>query len=203
MTDPRIVELHERIVEALTEAGRTSLYLADADETDPRYRSYGVRMPAVRAIWREVRPSVQALDDDEKLDLATVLVESGFGEQQTIANLVLGLMAGRFEAEHLTLLDELVHHLHGWSKVDTFATGIIKQLLDRFPNEIVELARAWNRDPDSWPRRLSVVIFTRSVAASGRFTDVALELCDNLDGDTHLHVRKGVAWTRKDLAKAK
>jgi 3-methyladenine DNA glycosylase AlkD len=194
-------DLRQRIEEALVEAGRASLYLADANESDPRYRSHAVRMPTVKAIWRQVRSDVRALNDDEKLELASRLVESGYGEQQTIANLVLELMVDRFEPEHLATIDEIVHQLHGWSKVDTFATGIVKRLLDRFPDEIVELARAWNTDPDPWPRRMSVVIFTRSVAASGRFDEVASELCDNLAGDPHLHVRKGVAWARRDLTR--
>jgi 3-methyladenine DNA glycosylase AlkD len=114
---------------------------------------------------------------------------------------VLELMADRFEAEHLVLLDGFVHHLYGWSKVDTFATGIVRRLLDRFPDELVELARAWNVDPDPWTRRMSVAIFTRSVAASGRFNEVGLELCANLADDPHPHVRKGVAWAQRDLTR--
>jgi 3-methyladenine DNA glycosylase AlkD len=194
--------IHRQLVDALEAAGSRSLYLADANETDPRYRSYGVRMPEVRAIWRSVRPMVKALDDDQRLDLTTLLIESGYGEQQTLANLVLEQMADRLDVEHLSIVDEYVHLLHGWSKVDTFATGIIRRLLDRYPDELVELARAWSSDPDPWLRRMSVVIFTRRVAESGRFTAVALELCDNLAEDPHPHVRTGVAWARKDLAKA-
>lgn len=32
---------------------------------------------------------------------------------------------------------------------------------------MLDLAHAWNGDADRWPRRASVVLFTRKVAASG------------------------------------
>jgi 3-methyladenine DNA glycosylase AlkD len=39
-----------------------------------------------------------------------------------------------------------------------------------------------------------VVVFTRRVAESGQFTEIALELCERLAADPHVHVRKGVGW---------
>lgn len=53
-----------------------------------------------------------------------------------------------------------------------------------------------------WLRRMSVVIFTRKVAKSGQFTDIALEMCDNLIHAEEDLVQKGVGWALKDLMKA-
>ncbi len=50
------------------------------------------------------------------------------------------------------------------------------------------------------------MIFTRKVATSGQFTDVALELCHNLiyseTGAAEDLVQKGIGWALKDLMKA-
>ena len=50
-----------------------------------------------------------------------------------------------------------------------------------------------------WKRRASVVIFTRKVGESGRFTKEALELCENLIWAKEDLVRKAVGWCLKDV----
>jgi len=49
-----------------------------------------------------------------------------------------------------------------------------------------------------WKRRASVVTFTRKIGESGKFTEEALKLCDNLIWDKEDYVRKGVGWALKD-----
>ena len=51
-------------------------------------------------------------------------------------------------------------------------------------------------------RRASVVLFTRKVARSGKYNDVALAHCDNLKHDPEDMVRKGVGWSLKDLMRS-
>ncbi|TVR56549.1 MAG: DNA alkylation repair protein [Spirochaetaceae bacterium] len=194
--------IHSSLVAALTVEGERSPYAADANEPDPRYLSYGVRAPAVRAVWRSHRDRIGSLPPLDRLELATLLIESGYGEQQTLGSSILELMPEVFTAKNLGLIDGFVHCLRGWSKVDTFATGILRILLSFHPDEMIDMCRSWNVDPDPWPRRTSVVIFTREVAESGRFTDIALEMCAPLARDPHMHVRKGVGWTLKDLMRA-
>lgn len=200
--ESNIVEIYQDLVVALVRAGEASNYRVDANEPDPRYQSYGVRAPELRAIWRSHKPQVLELPYDNRLDLATLLIKSGFGEQQSLGAMVLESMPGFFTADNLHIIDGFVQCLRGWSKVDTFAVGILRTLLLTFPDEMISLCRNWNVDPDPWPRRASVVIFTRTVAATGRFTGIALELCDSLVNDPHLHVRKGAGWALKDLMRS-
>ena len=51
-------------------------------------------------------------------------------------------------------------------------------------------------------RRASVVLFTRKVARSGKYNDVALAQCENLKHDPEDMVRKGVGWSLKDLMRS-
>jgi hypothetical protein len=87
-------------------------------------------------------------------------------------------------------------------RLHDFCWSILRVLLERHTDAMLELARRWNADPDPWLRRASVVLFTRKAGESGRFTDVALELCNNLAHDDHDMVRKGVGWALKDVMRA-
>lgn len=196
-------QLYQSLVTALEKAGEASPYSADANETDPRYRAYGVRMPGRKAIFKNHKPSLRQLSIDAQIDLAERLIESGWGEQQTMGLYILQPLAKKyFPPETFVRIDGWMRHLHGWSKVDEFAGTFLRDILFAHPNELLEWVRAWNQASDMWLRRMSVVVFTRKVAKSGRFTDVALEMCHNLIYAEEDLVQKGVGWALKDLMKA-
>lgn len=50
-----------------------------------------------------------------------------------------------------------------------------------------------------WKRRVSVVAFVRKIGESGKFTNEALMLCENLIWDKEDMVQKGVGWCLKDV----
>lgn len=180
---PCIDALHASLVQQLVATGKGSPYKADANEPDPRYKSYGVRAAGKAAVIKAHRAEIKALSDEDKLALARKLIESGYGEQQSVGQFVLEQMPHYFDAGNLAIIDGFVRELCGWSKIDSFTGSLLKTLLYRCPDALVNLARQWNREPDLWLRRASVVLFTRRVAESGRFNDVALALCDNLVHD--------------------
>jgi 3-methyladenine DNA glycosylase AlkD len=64
------------------------------------------------------------------------------------------------------------------------------------PGDVLPLLETWNRSPNPWARRASVVPFTHKVGASGRFTQDCLRLCEGLVWDL---VRKGVSWVLMDI----
>ena len=72
-------------------------------------------------------------------------------------------------------------------------------MLFQHPDEFIDLIGLWNQDQDLWLRRASVVLFTRKVAESGQFNDMALKFCENLVYDAEILVQKGVGWSLKDL----
>jgi 3-methyladenine DNA glycosylase AlkD len=197
-----IVALQQSIAEQLAEAGLGSGYLADANEQDPRYRSYGARAAAKSRVIKAHRAAVRELTDDQKLDLATCLIESRYGEQQSVAMYVLEQMPDYFHPGNLGIIDAFIRYMHGWSKIDSFTGGLLADLLFRYPKPVIALADEWNEDPDLWLRRASVALFTRKVAASRRFTDIALELCENLAFDPERMVQRAVGWSLKDLIRS-
>ena len=198
----QVTDLHKLIIADLELAGKSSLYSADANEPDPRYKSYGVRAQAKKEIFATHRQSIRALPRNQQVMLATALIQSGFGEQQDMGLFVLQKAPHYFSPERFSELDNLVRCLHGWSKVDGFTGSLLRDVLFRHPQEFLDVVRVWNSDPDMWLRRASVVLFTRKVAQSGQFNDFALEMCQTLiDAEEDL-VRKGVGWALKDLMRS-
>jgi 3-methyladenine DNA glycosylase AlkD len=87
----------------------------------------------------------------------------------------------------------------GWSHVDDFCIAVHQPLLLAHRPETLALLERWNRSPNRWKRRASVVAFVRKVGESGQFTDDALRLCEALVGDPEDLVQKGVGWALKDV----
>jgi len=196
-----LTDLYNEIVMRLERAGRQSPYFTDANETDARYFAYGVRAPEMKVLISEFRVRLNALPLDSKLELANRFLDSGFGEQKTIALHLYNQIVDYFTPNTFNELDQIVRRLHGWSKVDAYTGSLVTTVLFAHPRECQALIQQWNNDQDLWLRRASVVLFTRHVAGSGRFTSFALELCENLKNDKELLVQKGVGWCLKDLLK--
>ena len=194
--------LYNSIVRDLELAGRESRYHADADEPDPRYKSYGVRADGRKAIIRTHRKAIRDIQHEEQFELARKLIESEYGEQQKIALFILEPHAGYFSPDKFDQIDRLVRYLHGWSNIDSYTGTLLRDVLFRYPDECLELVHRWNQDEDLWLRRASVVLFTRKVAKSGQFNDVALGFCENLIYDQEILVQKGVGWSLKNLMRS-
>jgi 3-methyladenine DNA glycosylase AlkD len=194
--------LYPQIVDTLKTAGQTTLYPADANEPDPRYLGYGVRAPQMKQLLRQWQPAFRQLDVDTKIELATQLIESGYGEQKSVALQLLNQCVGYFTPEKFDLLDHLLRLQQGWSKIDAYSGSLLASILALHPLELITLIKQWNEDDELWLRRASVVVFTRKVAQTGKYTNTALQLCDNLKNDGEDMVQKGVGWCLKDLLKA-
>ncbi len=196
------IELYQAIVRDLEVAGAASLYKADANEPDPRYKSYGVRAAGKKQIFATHRKVIRALPRAEQIALAEHLIQSEYGEQQEIGLFILEKFAAYYTPERFDELDALIRCLRGWSKVDSFTGSLLRDVLFAHPAEMMALVRRWNSDTDMWLRRTSVVLFTRKVAKSGQFNDFALEMCGNLTWVEEDLVRKGVGWALKDLMRS-
>jgi 3-methyladenine DNA glycosylase AlkD len=197
-----VISVKTPILRDLENAGKISPYKADANEPDPRYKSYGVRAPQKRAIFKHHRQAIHQLEMSQQVALAYSLIKSGLGEQQSIGLWILEPHSDYFSPTRFSELDQLVRCLFGWSKVDQFTGSLLREVLFNHPEPFLELVKSWNHDPDQWLRRASVVLFTRKVAESGQFTGFAIHNCDNLKYAPEDLVRKGIGWSLKDLMRA-
>ncbi len=196
-----LTSLYSAIVADLEQAGAVSPYPADANEPDPRYLSYGVRAPQLKVIIQTHQAALRKLSKAQKRQLAHQLIESGYGEQQSVALHILKPLTAYFEPDKFAELDHIIRALRGWSKVDAYTGNLLPKILLSYPEELLPLVQTWNQDANMWLRRTSVVLFTRNIAKSRQFTDVALSLGEQLLFDSEDLVQKGVGWMLKDLMK--
>jgi len=195
-------DIYQSILRELKFCALNSTYKQDADERDPKYKSYGVRIPQVREIIKSHRQEILRLSHEARLELARKLIISEIGEQQTIAFFVLESMTVYFTPDKFHLLDEFISHMFGWSKIDGFCGGFLQMILEKYPEPLIALVKKWNKSNNVWEKRASVVLFTRKIAVSGKYNDIALSLCNNLVHDNHDLIRKGVGWALKDMMRS-
>ena len=191
--------LQHSIAAELSVMGEGTPYIADANEPDPRYLGYGVRAPEMKRFLARLKPEFSALGTEQKIELATRLITSGYGEQKAVAIPLLEQVHAHFTPDRFDQLEALVRGLHGWSKIDSITKRLLPDVLERHRKETLELLGNWNACDDRWLRRASVVLFTRKVAKSVIFKDVALRHCDALIHDDEHLVQTGVGWCLRDL----
>jgi len=196
---PAVDDLHQTIVSKLEALGKSSPYIADANEPDPLYLGYGVRAPEMKRVLSDFRTEFSDLDMEQKVELARRLIRSGYGEQKTVALALLERVPGYFSPERFDLLEQLIRDLRGWSKIDAYTGSFLSLVLQAHADALIHVLASWNVDEDLWLRRASVVIFTRKVAKSGLYKDTALANCHNLIDDPEHLVQTGVGWCLRDL----
>jgi 3-methyladenine DNA glycosylase AlkD len=165
----------------------------------PNFKVYGMSAPEFVEILKQYRQVLGQLSFDERMKLSKRFFESGYGGQMSFGIALLKLNVKDMKLGDLKVLEEVGDCLNNWGSVDGFCIDVLQPLLFKYPDEMLQLLRRWNGAESLWKRRASVVVFTRRVGASGKFTDEALELCDRLVWDAEDYVRKGVGWALKDV----
>lgn len=166
------------------------------------YRSYGMATPVLRKVLKRHKEDIQVLNCKNALDLAQKFYSSRIEEQVLAGNYVLQVKIDCLTPVLFGYLDKMLDHFGSWSQIDDVCVEggkVINTLLMRYPKETLALLRKWNKSKNMWKRRASIVSFTRKVGESGKFTQEALELCENLIFDKEDLVQKGVGWCLKDI----
>jgi len=162
------------------------------------YLSYGLKASDFRRILKEFRPQFLELSFQQRMDLASRLLQEHIGELGHVGLHIISLSIKDLEPKHFACLEDLPEHFRSWSHVDHLSLGVMQPLLWRYRKETLALLEEWSRSPIRWKRRASVVTFVRKVAKSGEFTKEVIHLCENLIWDDEDIVQKGVGWALKD-----
>lgn len=168
-------------------------------------RSYGFYKSDLLEVYGRFDSRSYDLSLEECIELAGKFIRSGNSISIHIGIHLLSLRREELDHTHFKSFDEFLDHFVGWGNVDHFCVGkgsVLQPMLEKNPEKVIELLRKWNQSDNKWKRRASVVVFTRSVAKSGRFIDEALALCENLIWDEEDLVKKGVGWALKDNMRA-
>lgn len=180
---------------------------------EPRYREgithffrgdpvkfLGVRTPFVRAISAD---AFKVLEDTEKKDVWTLcdrLLESGYGEERTIAFDWAWRLRKKLEpSDFKVFVRWLARHCADWAGVDDLSCHPLGYLLYEHPELLPSLA-PWRRSPKWHLRRASAVALIYSVRREKQL-DLVLKTADALLMDEHDLVQKGYGWLLKEASR--
>jgi len=160
--------------------------------------SYGLSSPEYYKIIKKYKHQFKELGTKDILKLAGLFYKSKISEQVYTANYILSLRSDIFTPNNLNFLDKSLEYFDNWGVIDDFSIHVMQPILIKYPKHTMNLLRKWNKSKNLWKRRVSVVVFTRKIGESGKFTKEALELCNRLLDDKEDLVQKGVGWALKD-----
>ena len=162
-----------------------------------QYICYGLKTPVFHRLMKEYSSRFLELSLQQRLELAAKLLSRHIGELGHAGIYVLEISAKQLQPEHFQILDAIGEDFRSWSHVDVLCTKVTPTVLFNYPEQMLGFLDKWNKSPNRFKRRASVVTFIQDVAKSGKFLDDALRLCENLIWDEEDIVRKGVGWTLK------
>ncbi|MFX0063634.1 MAG: DNA alkylation repair protein [Candidatus Hermodarchaeota archaeon] len=162
------------------------------------YLSYGLKVKDLRRVRKEFLSRFLELPFEARLKLAAKLIAENIGELGHTGIVLLTKSIENLSPQYFDYLDQVLDHFRSWGLVDHFCGDVIKPLLLKYPELVLELLEKWSESSNRWKRRASVVPFTRSIGESGQFTDEVLHLCNKLIWDPEDIVQKGVGWALKD-----
>lgn len=192
-------EMTEAICALASYEPRAQRQVAYGDE----FYELGIYTQPHRQVLRQFKPRLRQLGLDARLELAARLLETRVQPYASATIAILSWSVNELTPEHFETFDALLDHFYSWGTTDDFCVNVMYALVEKYPREAVKLARQWNRSPNPWKRRASVVMFTRRIGASGKFSREVLRLADHLVRDPEDLVLKGVGWALREKYKIK
>ena len=196
-----IEQLYFEIVEELKKRADPGLIKNEMyyhKKVGANFKAYGISAAQFYEMLKKYQPVFRQLSFEDRMTVAKKFFSSGYGAQMSFGIALLKLNVKDMKPSDFDVLEVVGDCLNNWSGVDGYCIEVLQPLLFKYPDEMLQILRRWNKAESLWKRRASVVAFTRRVGKSGRFTNEALELCNGLIWDAEDYVRKGVGWALKD-----
>lgn len=165
-------------------------------------KALGVRMPDVRNIMKKYYPKDRTKGD--LLDLCNQLLRLGYYEYKLIAFGWVYLARNKFNNNDFKIFENWLNkYVTNWGLCDSFVPYIVNDLLQRYPELIINI-KNWTSSKKTIVRRASAVALLHD-AAGVKPTKHKLEdvfwIASNLLEDKEDLVQKGYGWLLKNTSK--
>jgi 3-methyladenine DNA glycosylase AlkD len=160
----------------------------------------GARLPQVRAAVRvQARRRPPASSAALCATVLTLWREADYREERYAATELCNVPAARRlrAPGWITMYEELVVTGGWWDHVDEVA-GRVGELLLQYPAETRPIVAAWQRSPDRWLRRTSIIC--QRSAREHTDLDLLTEAIEANAGDPDFFVRKAIGWALRSYA---
>jgi len=161
----------------------------------------GVRLPEIRQISREFYSQVKNLGKTEFFGICEELLDTGIGEETTIAFDWAWRRKSQYELEDFSRFESwLERYVSNWGHCDDISCHSVGFMLHKWP-KLAENMPKWGKSSNRWLRRSSAVSLIYPVRREV-LVDKAFEIADILIEDEDDLVRKGYGWLLKEVSNA-
>lgn len=161
----------------------------------------GVRLPEIRQVSREFYSEVKKLPKAELFAICEDMLDTGIGEETTIAFDWAWRRKSQYEPEDFSRFESWVEgYVTNLGHCDDISCHSIGIMLHKWP-KLAENMPKWGKSSNRWLRRSSAVSLIYPVRREV-LIDKAFEIADILIDDEDDLVRKGYGWLLKEVGKA-
>lgn len=163
--------------------------------------SYGVKIPVVHQISKEILSDIKGKPKQEIFDLCEILWQSGNLEESIIACNLSYALRKQYEPSDFDTFEKWVkNYVNNWASCDTLCNHTIGDFLQMYPAHIAELKK-WALSSNRWTRRAAAVTLIIP-ARKGLFLEDIFEIATVLLHDKDDLVQKGYGWMLKAASEA-
>ena len=155
---------------------------------------YGVRTPILNDLAAQYKSG--------GFELVKELWKAGALEEKLLAVKMLGKIAKKDPEQSLRLIQLFAKNIGNWAVCDAMGMQGLKPILKTHKEEIFALAGKYNKSPDPWQRRLSLVLVEWYTRVKELHPEIN-RLVKNLENDNEYYVKKAIVWIKKNIAKGK
>ncbi len=165
-----------------------------------KIKSYGVKVPVVHKISRELFVSVKNMPKEEIFTICEEFWRSGFLEESFIACNWSYYLHKNFEPSDFEIFKRWISkYVKNWASCDTFCNHTVGTFIEMYPAFLPRL-KEMTKSKHRWMRRASAVSLIVP-ARKGKFLKEILEIADYLLHDKDDMVQKGYGWMLKVASK--
>ena len=158
---------------------------------------YGVKTDVVGKIAKKYWPQIKTLDKKVIFELCEELFRSDYTEEAFVVSFWLPNYIDCLEPSDLVTFKRWIEsYINNWAKCDGFCNHTIGDLIQKYPQTVVEV-KSWAKSQNRWLKRASAVSLIVP-AKKGMFLKDAFEICDELLMDGDDMVQKGYGWLLKE-----
>lgn len=163
--------------------------------------TYGVKMPTVDKIAKELFSEIKEESIDEIFGLCSKLWQSGYLEESFVACHWSYAVRKAYRPEHFDRMEHWIEkYVNNWASCDTLCNHTVGYFIDMHPEYILRL-KAWAKSNNRWVRRAAAVSLIVP-ARKGKFLSDIFEISDILLIDKDDLVQKGYGWMLKVASQA-
>eukprot|EP01125_Pyxidicula_operculata_P007364 TRINITY_DN2506_c0_g1_i1.p1 TRINITY_DN2506_c0_g1~~TRINITY_DN2506_c0_g1_i1.p1 ORF type:complete len:248 (+),score=22.29 TRINITY_DN2506_c0_g1_i1:30-773(+) len=161
---------------------------------------YGLSSPELNKLFVPFyKSSLQDESLETKIEVATKLLSSTYGEEKEFGCKILGKNWKHFSLDHVpTFKNIFVSSVYDWSTCDRFSSMVLGEMIKKDSTYVKPIVE-WKDSDNLWVKRASCVSFLK-VARKGLYKNEVLSICSTCVKSPERFVQLGNGWVLRDLS---